>query len=151
MTAPRLKYRWHEAINRLEFEPTPYPQFRLRPVIEFATWFVNKWGDWAEMAKMQPVHLVRNDPADSLGRGLAWRWDHGMDVLCFPREQHMVAESPSALFVYHFGEDGRTTHVFGGARADILGSAVTLAAGPSLTRQRCLSAASDPVQGEGQS
>lgn len=140
----RLKYRWREAINRLEFEPTPYPQFKLRPVIDFADWFVAKWGDYAELAKMQPVHLLRNDHESPASRGLAWRWTPNMDVLCFPRERILCAESwrpdnTAILFVYEFHPDGRTTHVFGARRAEIIGSAPALAQTLPLTRQRVLS------------
>jgi hypothetical protein len=123
----KLRYDWLTPINRLHFEPQPYSVFHLTPIIEFADWFVDTWADMAELAKMQPVHLLRNDLKCPAKRGIAWRFEPNMDVLCFPRERHMVAESvhpdnSSILFVYEFHKDGSVTHVFGEKRAEILGA-----------------------------
>lgn len=131
MKSRQLRYDWLTPINRLEFEPTNYPVFRLIPVIEFATWFVDKWADMAELAKMQPVHLLRDNQVDPAKRGLAWRFTVHMDILCFPRERHMIAESihpdnSSILFVYEFHRDGSTTHLFGEKRLEILGAQISL-------------------------
>lgn len=126
MKSRQLRYDWLTPINRLEFEPTNYPVFRLIPAIEFATWFVDKWADFAELAKMQPVHLLRDNRVDPAKRGLAWRFTAHMDILCFPRERHMVAECSRNLFVYEFHRDGSTTHVFGEKRLEVLGAQIDL-------------------------
>lgn len=120
-----LKYDWLTPINRLKYEPTAHAFIKLSRVISFSEWFVQKWADWAELAQMQPVHLLRYDPDDLAGRGLAWRWTDVMDVLCWPLARTMVAESlgtPTSptLFVYRFLPDGRTVHLFGEERRQIL-------------------------------
>lgn len=124
-----MKYDWYGAINRLRNNPTRHPISKLAPALGFAEWFVHKWGDWAECARMQPAHLLKFD--DPEGRGLAWR-GVGMDVLCFPKPSAIILEGRANLFTYRFNPDGRTTLIFGIERADILGSFPELDAGPTV-------------------
>lgn len=122
----KLRYDWWGAYERLYVQPTPYPFRRLVGVLAVAQEFIERWADLAELVHMQPVHLLRNDPADPGGRGLAWRWSshdvvHGADVVCFPRDRYVVADSQAGhVFVYRFDKDGRTVMVTGDERKDIL-------------------------------
>lgn len=138
----KLKYDWWGAFNRLRHEATPHPFHKLERALNHAAWFITNWADWAEHVRMQPAHLLRFDPMDMIGRGLAWRWTPVMDVVCFPSERMLVTESVgrgiSTLFVYEFHKDGRAMHVFGERRREILGMQLKLDAGPTL-RQTVLS------------
>lgn len=142
----RLHYDWFGPLHRLQTEPQPYPWRRLSAVIAHAEWFISHWADYAEHVGMQPVHLLRNDTEQPTQRGLAWRWNDCMDVLCFPRRRHLVAEANGVaptLFVYEFGRDGRTNMVLGATRREILGAQCDLDAMPSV-RWRALVSSLQP-------
>ena len=126
-----LRHDWAGPLMRLYTVPQPYPFWRLREVIDIAGRFIDRWADWGELAGMRPAHLLKNDPADAIGRGLAWRGD--IDVVCFPRRFHLVTQVGSLLMVYRFHPDGRTTWLAGDERREVLGAYCEMdAATPTL-------------------
>jgi hypothetical protein len=130
-----LKYDWWGAVAKLRYGEPRYRFADLERALAVAEWFIPTWADFAEFAKMQPAHLLRNDPTDEIGRGLAWRWAPNMDVCCFPRERHLVAETwasdnTATLFIYYFHPDGRVTHIFERRRQEIIAARMELDARP---------------------
>lgn len=140
-----LRFDWWGKLSGLEENPPAGVSLRkLNSVVAFAADFISRWADWAEMAKMQPAHLLARRTDDPTVRGLAWRWTDRMDVLCWPTERCLIAESvrddeSSTLFAYRFEPDGRVRHVFGQARAELLSTQIVLDASPTI-RQRYIAA-----------
>lgn len=136
----RLKYKWNDAITRLETTPQPFSFRQMEKVLASAKWFVNNHALEAESAGMQPAHLFKYDPPDEEGRGLAWRMEPQMGLVCFPRASHLIMDlerwpHDPLLFVYRFEPDGRTILITGDERAEILAADIDPAAQPTFSQR----------------
>ena len=131
-----LRFDWKTPIARLERSGSPFPHWKVESAIQSAVAFCGLWADYAEMAGMQPAHLLSYK--NELGRGLAWRLNP-IRVLVFPRKGYLVAEGAESLLVYRFCPDGRTVMVFGKERTEILGSQVQLMQEPSVRMKALMS------------
>ncbi len=142
----RLKRDWAGAIRRMLTEPNGQPPYRVQQATDCAWAFVAKWADYAEMAGMQPAHLLSLH--DNPNRdGLAWRWSRhcqwwerwspAWDVVCFPSWRLMVAENPETgtPFVYRFRDDGGVELVLGDDYRRVMGAQIELMARPNVQRQ----------------
>ena len=136
---------WQTPLIRLAAQPTRHPYITVRRVLAVASDFIDRWSAWAEYASMRPAHLLRNDPAEPMTRGLAWRWMHSsIDVVCFPRKGFIVVLGEELPFVYALEDGGKVRMVFGDERRAIMGAQMELMDGPSVRRKALLSSLDTP-------
>jgi len=133
-----LRYHWWERLADMGSQRSPASFNAISNVIAFGEWFTSRYGDWAEMAGIQPAHILKYPS------GLAWRvamaWQAGhWSVVCFPRQRHLVADMGGHLMVYRFDVDGSVHPVFGADRAEILGAQIALIAQEPAHIQRARS------------
>lgn len=122
----KTRLDWLSPLNRLANEPNRHSFETIRQVLAVAQSFVVRWADFAELAGMRPVHLLRNGNDEFAG--LAWRYRlRGViEPICFPRKGFVALTCGEFSFVYGFEPDGRTRFVTGPERREIMEGAIEL-------------------------